>query len=202
MRRPKVQVVDDNAENCLFIVTALQRVGYETHLALNGQEGLAKAVAFEPQCLILNAQITNISVYAACRYVRQRLPEQKTRILLISSRNAALDEAYGLRHGADRYLHRPFSQQTLVQTVWEMLPEPFHSAFPPDLTSRTLEASTRLIPRRDPDNAAMRASNPFAHVSILEDERVRQLYTAIDGRKSIEELASQSGLEMREVFKI
>ncbi len=202
MLSPRVQIVDESAASCLFIVTALQHAGYEAHIALNGQEGLARVMTFQPQCLILNAHLPDMSGYAVCRSVRQRFPEHRLRIILISARNAPLDQVYGLRQGADRYLHRPFSQEMLVQAVWEVLPEPFHSAFPLASISRTLPTAAQLIPHRNPDNEAMRTSNPFAYTGVIEDETVRRLYTAIDGRKTITDIATVTGLEMREVFKI
>jgi CheY-like chemotaxis protein len=202
IQSPRVQVIAESAENCLFIVAALQRAGYEVHIALTGQDGLARVMTFQPQCLILNAHLPDMSGYAVCRFVRQRFPEHMLRIILISARNAPLDQIYGMRQGADRQLPIPFSQETLLQTVWEVLPEPFHSAFPPAFTSRTPPVSVELTPYRNPDTKAMRALNPFAHSTILEDVRVRRLYAAIDGRKTIADLVTISGLEIKEVFKV
>ena len=202
MRSPRIQVVDESAENCLFIIAALQRAGYEVHIALNGQDGLVRVMTFQPQCLIVNAHLPDMSGYAVCRFVRQRFPDYMLPIILISARNTPLDQVYGMRQGADRQLHIPFSQETLVQTVWEVLPEPFHIALPPAFISHTPPVSVELTPQRNPDTEAMRALNPFAHSTILEDESVRRLYAAIDGRKTITDLATVSGLEISEVFKI
>jgi hypothetical protein len=124
------------------------------------------------------------------------------RIILIGARNTPLDQVYGQRQAVDRYLHRPFSQETLVQTVWEMLPEPFHSAFLPVFISRTSPASAQLIPHRDPDNEAMRANNPFANSTVLEDGSVHRLYAAIDGRKTITKLATITGMEISKACNI
>ena len=202
MHSPQVQVIDGNAENCLFIVATLQRIGYEVHIALNGQDGLARVLSLQPQCLIVNAQLPDMSGYAVCRFVRQRFPEYMLRIILISAGNTPLDKMYGLRQGADRHLHRPFSQETLVQTVREVLPEPFSSALFPSFMSRTAPISVELTPYRNPDTEAMRTLNPFAHSSVLEDARARRLYAAIDGRKTLTDLVTASGLEMKEVRKI
>jgi two-component system, chemotaxis family, response regulator PixH len=200
MRRPQIQVIDENTENCIFIVAALQRAGYEVHIALNGQDGLARVMTFQPQCLILNARLPDMSGYAVCRFVRQIFPQHMLRIILISARNTPIDQIYAMRQGADRHLQRPFSQETLIQTVWEVLPEPFHSAVSPDFS--TPPFSVELTPYRNPDTEAMRAINPFAQPTVLEDERVRRLYEAIDGRKTIVDLANASGLETREVLEI
>ncbi len=202
IQSPRVQVVDESAANCLFIAAALQRAGYEAHIALNGQDGFTRVMTFQPQCLIVNAHLPDMSGYAVCRFVRQRFPGHMLGIILISIKNTPLDQAYAMRQGADRYLHIPFNQETLVQAVWEVLPEPFHSVFSPAFVSHPPPTSAQLTPQRNPDTEAMRALNPFAHSTVLEDVHVRRLYAAIDGRKTIADLATISGLEIKEVFKV
>ncbi len=203
--RPKVLVVDNSTSLCLFIATALQQAGYEVDIALTGQDGLAKVMSIRPQCLILDALLSDISGYAICRCVRQSFPEQMVRILLMSSKNAPLDKRYGLRQGADRYLPKPFTAEILLQEVWKITPETFRNAVlttnsfmpQPVLPSTLLD----LIPRHLPDQEAMRISSPFANVpTALKDEQTRRLYSAIDGKKTVIQLAVVTGLETEEMF--
>jgi len=39
----------------------------------------------------------------------------------VSTKNTPLDQSWGLRQGADRYLPKPFTDETLVQTVEEVM---------------------------------------------------------------------------------
>lgn len=206
--RPKVLIIDNSTSLCLFIATALQQAGYEVDIALTGQDGLAKVMSIRPQCLILDALLSDISGYAICRRVRQSFPEQMVRILLMSSKNAPLDKRYGLRQGADRYLPKPFTAEILLQEVWKITPETFRNAVlttnsftpQPVLPSTLLD----LIPRHLPDQEAMRISSPFANTSnaptALKDEQTRRLYSAIDGKKTVIQLAVVTGLETEEMF--
>jgi hypothetical protein len=59
----------------------------------------------------------------------------------------------------------------------------------------------KLVPRRVANWEAMRTSSPFAHTVIITDAHASHLYAAIDGRKTITQLAFVTGLETKEVLK-
>ena len=194
-------VVDDSASACLSIASALQQRGYDVDIALNGQDGLAKTLTFHPHCLILDVLLPDVNGYTVCRHVRQRLGQKLPHIILISSKDSPLDQYYGLRQGADRYLPKPFTEETLLQAVWEGVPAAVRQAVPPPLssTSPPRPALWDLIPRRVPNTETMRSRSPFARSPVAGDERARQLYVVIDGRKTVTELAAMTGLEKKDV---
>jgi len=197
-----VLVVDDSASTCLSIASALQQRGYDVDIALNGQDGFTKALTFYPHCLILDVILPDVSGYTVCRHVRQQLGQQLPHIILISSKDAPLDQYYGLRQGADRYLPKPFSEETLLQAVWEGVPAAVRQAVPPPLPcTPPRPALSELIPRRIPNTETMRSRSPFAPSPITGDERARRLYVAIDGRKTVAELAAMTGLEKKDIFQ-
>ena len=205
MLRPRVLVVDENTSTCLFIATTLQQAGYEVSITHSGQEALSRIMQFHPQCLILNVILPDISGYAICRYVRQNIPEHRVSIILISTKRRVLDKNYGLRQGADRYLSQPFSAETLQQMVWEVIPEPLRNTVrtvsAPVSQQHRLPEFTELIPRRVANQEAMRTSSPFAHTAIIADAHASQLYAAIDGRKTIAEIATVTELEIKEILR-
>jgi DNA-binding response OmpR family regulator len=203
MRRPRVLVVDDSASTCLMIASALQQKGYDVDIALKGQDGLAKALTFHPHCLILDVLLPDINGYMVCRHVCQRL-QQQPHIILISAKDEPLDQYYGLRQGADRYLPKPFTEETLLQAVWEGVPAAFRQAVspPPYCAPPPRPALWDLIPRRIPNTETMRSRSPFAPSPVTGDERARQLYVAIDGRKTVATLAAMTGLETKEMSQV
>ena len=201
MRRPRVLVVDDSASTCLSIASALQQRGYDVDIALNGQDGLTKTLTFQPHCLILDVLLPDINGYTVCRHLRQQLGQQLPHIILISSKDAPLDQYYGLRQGADRYLPKPFTEETILQAVWEGVPAAVRQAVPPPLScaSPPRPALGELILRRIPNTETMRSRSPFAPSPITGDERARQLYVAINGRRTVAELAAMTGLEKKDI---
>ncbi len=214
--RPKVLVADNDTSLCLSIATDLQEAGYEADVAITGHECLAKMESFRPHCLILEALLPDISGYAICRRIRQReqrqqnTSEQRVYILLISTKDAPVDRNYGLRQGADSYLAKPFTVETLLQEIWLMLPDilrldvfnPISFAAQSQSQPHPLPELLTLVPRRITNQESMRMRSPFANPPVLKDEEVRRLYSAIDGKKTVMGLSIITGLEPKEIFKI
>ena len=119
----KILIVDDSPTLCLFMTRALENAGYEVVRATNGQEGLRKALQESPHCIILDVVLPGISGFGLCRQLRALDPQRRVSIIMISTKNTSLDQSWGLRQGADRYLGKPFSEETLVQAVEEVLQE-------------------------------------------------------------------------------
>ena len=118
---PKVLIIDDSATSSLFMSTALRRAGYSVSTAVNGDEGIAKALQERPHCLLLDVVLPGTSGFSICRKLRSMDPYHTLSIIIVSSKNTQMDLAWGLRQGADRYLPKPFSEETLLQTVAEVL---------------------------------------------------------------------------------
>jgi CheY-like chemotaxis protein len=200
---PRVLVVDDSPTTCLFVASTLEQAGYDVEIALKGQEGLDKIARFQPYCLVLDVVLPDISGYAICRHVQQHMPRNTVYIILISAKDAPFDQSYGLRQGAHRYLPKPFTAQDIVQTVREGVPTPLHQTIRSTISSTPQEsvppALLELMPRRVSNQVAMRTSSPFARTPAIEDDRAYRLYVAIDGRKTLAELAAVTGLEAKTV---
>lgn len=124
VQAPKVLIVDDSATSCLFMTRVLQKAGCNVITASNGNDGMTKALLEHPHCVILDVVLPGgLSGYGICRQLRALDPERNLSIIMVSTKNTSLDQNWGLRQGADRYLPKPFSEETLVQTVGEVLTE-------------------------------------------------------------------------------
>jgi len=119
----KVLVIDDSATLCLIMARALENAGYRVIIASNGNEGLAKALQERPHCVIIDVVLPGISGFGLCHQLRALDPQRYLSIIMVSTKNTSLDRSWGLRQGADRYLPKPFSDETLVHTVEEVIRE-------------------------------------------------------------------------------
>ncbi len=120
---PKVLVIDDSATSAHLMTRTLRRAGYDVVTAADGAEGLAKAVRERPHCLILDVVLPGVSGFKVCRQLRALDPERNLSIIMVSSKGTPMDQKWGLRQGADRYLTKPVSEEALVRTVHEVLIE-------------------------------------------------------------------------------
>lgn len=121
---PKVLIVDDSATSSQFMSRALRKAGYQVITAVNGNEGLQKTLMERPQCLVLDVVLPGgVSGFGVCRQLRALDPMHTLPIIMVSSKNTKIDQTWGLRQGADRYLPKPFTEEEFLQTVQEVLTE-------------------------------------------------------------------------------
>lgn len=124
---PKVLIVEDSTTSSLFMSQALRKAGYQVITAADGNEGLAKAVKERPHCLVLDVVLPGVSGFGVCRQLRAMDPNHNLSIIMISSKNSQMDQSWGLRQGADRYLPKPFTEEVLLQTIEEVLMEHYRA---------------------------------------------------------------------------
>src|SRR6266436_6354166 len=207
---PKVLIIEDSITVSLFMAQALEKAGYHVIVAADGREGLMKAFQEVPHCLVLDVILPEVSGFEVCRRLRARDPLRRLPIIMVSIKNTPVDSTWGLSQGADRYLPKPFTEETLLQTVEEILLERSQPPWtqrvaaikplsPPKQEPRL--ALHRLIPRRDEDANLMSSSNPLSGSVVISDKQARRLYASIDGRKNVAELCAAMNLALEEVSK-
>jgi chemotaxis family two-component system response regulator PixH len=187
MDTPKVLIIDDSVTSRLYMTEALRKGGYKVMSIANGTEGLHQILREPPDCLILDVLLPGVGGFEVCRRVRAQAALRKLPIIMISTKNTRADQTWGLRQGANRYLPKPFTEETLLHTVEEVLlerPRPPESADAPRATFQdtprrgTHSPLHKLIPRR------VNTASPLN----IADRRLHFLYTNIDGYKSLEQL--------------
>lgn len=204
---PKILIIDDSATACLFMASALEKAEYHVIIATDGREGLMKALQEHPDCLILDVVLPGFSGFEVCRQLRARDPLHRLPIIMVSIKSTPWDRSWGLGQGADRYLLKPFTEETLVQVVEEVLLEHLQppwtqriaalQSYSPPRQEPPLTLN-RLIPHRDEDANLMSSSNPLSGSVVISDKQARRLYNAIDGRKNVEELCMITNLDVKQ----
>lgn len=107
----RILIVDDEPSITEFVSYAMQKEGYTTEVASNGEEALEKIESQHFDLFILDIMLPGIDGYELCRRIRAKLT---TPILFLSARDTELNKVVGLELGADDYLVKPFSPRELV----------------------------------------------------------------------------------------
>ncbi len=117
----KVLVVDDEPDILEFIEYNLKKEGYEVFTASNGQEGIEKAKAIQPNLIILDVMMPVLDGIEACRRLRE-LPEFKsTFIVFLTARSEEYSEIAGFNVGADDYIAKPIKPRVLLSRIQAIL---------------------------------------------------------------------------------
>jgi DNA-binding response OmpR family regulator len=114
----KVLIIEDEKEMAGGLKDILEFEGYEVVTAENGKEGLHSVGRKEPDCIILDLMLPDMSGYEVCEQIRQKL---NTPILMLTAKAQDHDKIRGLKVGADDYLTKPFSVGELLARVMALL---------------------------------------------------------------------------------
>ena len=107
----KVLIVDDEASLIEVASAYFKREGFEVFTATRGKEGLALAEQHNPDLIVLDLMLPDISGEEVCSEIRSR---SDTPILMLTAKSSEHERVAGLELGADDYLVKPFSSRELV----------------------------------------------------------------------------------------
>jgi DNA-binding response OmpR family regulator len=115
----RVLLVDDDPGIVDVVSYSLAREGYEIETATDGSEALAAVTRREPDLVILDLMLPQVSGEEVCR--RLRAAGNTVPILMLTAKDAELDTVLGLELGADDYLTKPFSTAELLSRIRALL---------------------------------------------------------------------------------
>ena len=114
---PKILVVDDEKNILELVRFNLEREGYEVLTSLDGARGLELARSENPDLIVLDVMLPEISGLEVCRELHLDPATKKIPIIMLSARADELDRVLGLEMGADDYVTKPFSPRELVARI-------------------------------------------------------------------------------------
>ncbi|MEH7385210.1 response regulator transcription factor [Bacillus sp. JJ1521] len=115
----KVLVVEDEQSIITLLQYNLQQAGYEVITAMDGEEGLEKALAEMPQIIVLDLMLPKLDGIEVCKQLRQNKVEIP--ILMLTAKDDEFDKVLGLELGADDYMTKPFSPREVVARLKAIL---------------------------------------------------------------------------------
>ena len=118
---PLVLIVED--ENALIEVLKynLEKEGFRTEIAIDGEEALLALEERSPDLVILDWMLPHVSGLEICRQMRRRKETRGIPIVMLTARGEEGDRIRGLESGADDYVTKPFSPTELVARVRAVL---------------------------------------------------------------------------------
>ncbi len=114
----KILVVDDDPRLRELVSITLERAGYQTVTARDGQMALTHAMREAPDLVVLDVGLPEIDGLEVCRRLRAR---SDVPILFLTARDDEIDRILGLELGADDYVTKPFSPRELVARIKAIL---------------------------------------------------------------------------------
>ncbi|MDR2420894.1 MAG: response regulator transcription factor [Oscillospiraceae bacterium] len=110
-----ILIVDDEKSIVDILKFNLNREGYDTAEAYDGEEALQKYGETRPDLILLDVMLPRTDGFEVCRRIRER--DKLTPIIMLTAREEESDKVLGLDIGADDYVTKPFKNMELMARV-------------------------------------------------------------------------------------
>lgn len=137
-----ILIVDDEKPIVDILVYNLQKEGYNTLEANDGEEAINIAFDKKPDLILLDIMLPKVDGLTVCKKIRNSF---NMPIIMISAKDEEIDKILGLELGADDYITKPFSVRELVARVKANL--------------RKAEASVKVEEKKKEENVVDKKDN-------------------------------------------
>jgi class 3 adenylate cyclase len=117
----KILVVDDTPKNVKLLADLLTVKGYAVVTAASGAEALRQIDAEEPDLVLLDVVMPEMSGYEVCRKIRENPETGILPVVMVTALDPAEERVKGLEAGADDFLTKPINQAELLARVKSLL---------------------------------------------------------------------------------
>jgi twitching motility two-component system response regulator PilH len=116
-----VLIVDDSPTDVHVLKGMLEKNGYNTSHALNGEEGIQKAKTEKPNVILMDVVMPGMSGFQATRKLNQDPETASIPVIIVSSKDMDTDKIWGMRQGARDYITKPVREKDLVAKIKAVL---------------------------------------------------------------------------------
>jgi DNA-binding response OmpR family regulator len=137
-----ILIVEDNPETLELLRRIMERDGYETILANDGEKGLNYTNRYMPDLIILDRLMPKLNGLQVCRKLKEQENTRHIPVVFLTILDSERDVIEGLKAGADDYITKPFSPDELSVRIERVLFRSVRSAIE-DLLTETTTPGTR-----------------------------------------------------------
>jgi len=117
--KTRILIVEDEPAMVQGLRDNFEYEGYEVISAGDGVVGLERALADNPDLVVLDVMMPRMSGLDVCKQLKSKRPAIP--IIMLTARGQEIDKVVGLELGADDYVTKPFSIRELMARVKAVL---------------------------------------------------------------------------------
>ena len=117
----KVLVIEDEDNIATALEFLITREGYTHDRVASGAEALPRIRATQPDLVLLDVMLPEVSGYDICSGIRTDPALARTKVLMMTARGSAQERKRGMELGADGFISKPFELGDLRAEVRRLL---------------------------------------------------------------------------------
>ncbi len=116
-----ILIVDDSPTEVHVFKTILERNQIKVSVATNGDEGVAKAIEIQPDCILMDVVMPGKNGFQATRDLSRNAATSKIPVIIITTKDQETDKIWGMRQGAKDYIVKPAKEAELLERINKVL---------------------------------------------------------------------------------
>ena len=118
---PKILLVEDNEMNRDMLSRRLQKNGYDVVVAVDGEEGVAKAQTEAPALILMDMSLPGIDGWEATRRLKAAPQTQTIPVIALTAHAMSDDRDKALAAGCDDFDTKPIELPRLLSKIQALL---------------------------------------------------------------------------------
>ena len=114
----KILIVDDDENICELLRLYLEKDGFDTIVANDGEQAVVFAAIYSPDLILLDIMLPKLDGWQVCREIRKT---SDTPIIMLTAKGETFDKILGLELGADDYVSKPFDTKEVIARIKAVL---------------------------------------------------------------------------------
>ncbi|MCD8008901.1 MAG: response regulator transcription factor [Clostridiales bacterium] len=114
----KVLIVEDDSNIAQLLQLYLEKEGFETQVAEDGNKGLNLFHESSPDLVLLDIMLPGMDGWTVCKKIRET---SKVPIIMMTAKGETMDKVNGLEMGADDYIVKPFEMKEVLARIHAVL---------------------------------------------------------------------------------
>ena len=114
MNDKKILIVDDEKPIVDILKFNLEKEGFSTAVAYDGEEAINIALSIKPDLILLDLMLPKVDGFNVCKELRKSLV---CPIIMLTAKEEVVEKIIGLELGADDYMTKPFSIREVIARV-------------------------------------------------------------------------------------
>jgi two-component system phosphate regulon response regulator PhoB len=119
--KPYILIVEDEAPLVTLLRYNLEKQGFRVEDTGDGGEAMARITEVLPDLVLLDWMLPTMSGIELCRQLRRRPATRALPVIMLTARAEEQDAVRGLDTGADDYITKPFSTESLIARIRALL---------------------------------------------------------------------------------
>ena len=114
----KILIVDDDENICELLRLYLEKDGFSTVVANDGEQAIAYNEKYSPDLILLDIMLPKLDGWQVCREIRKT---SNVPIIMLTAKGETFDKILGLELGADDYVSKPFDTKEVIARIKAVL---------------------------------------------------------------------------------